>query len=319
MFAILQQLNMIPNSRLLPSLRSFIPFASASPLQLPSYKDTSLPNWGLALLRTATPMLIILLHGRIKFFIAKLVYRPIYKTLPRPTGESMFSGLDVKAPELEYDAPDRISSTRRRSGEDAQTLRALEGRPAMERRSTLEVREEREEERMRLLSISIEQQDIPSDDDEERHQAPLISFDVEATDSVPDAMGSWSAELRSANDMQPSGDVRYHITGLTLLPTISATEGLREIVASILVLPLETLMVRIIARAYRQSAGAVVSDLYEVSSFRALLPASSNLLGAFTLQIAVTGVVWAGFTFGTQWYTASRAKYTETPGSQAAP
>jgi hypothetical protein len=251
-------------------------------------------------------MLIILIHGRVKFYISKLLYRPIYKTLPRPTGDSMFSGLDISAPDMEYDAPDRTLNPPLRQGEDAPTLRALEGRPA------LEVREEREEERMRLLSMSMEQRDESTDDeDEEMHQAALISFDVEATDASPNTAGSWSAELRSANEMKPSNDVNYRVTGLTMLPTILATEGIREIVAGILVMPLEAVMVRIIGRAYQRSAGLSVSNLYDLYSFRDLVPAYGNLFGAFAIQVVVTGAVWAGFTFGTQRWASKRRPNTE--------
>lgn len=225
----------------------------------------------------------------------------------------MFSGLGITAPALEYDAPDRVGNDSNRTGEDAQTLRALEGRPALgEGLPALEVREEREEERMRLLSISIEQQEVPSDDEEERQQAPLISFDVEATDTTPGPSGSWSAELRSANDVQSTGDVKYRVTGLTMLPTILATEGLREIFAGILVLPLEALMVRVIARAYRQSAGSSMSDLYEIFSVRDLLPASSNILGAFAVQVVVTGIVWSAFTVGSQWWVTTQDKHSNS-------
>lgn len=301
LFAILQQLNLIPSSRWGPSPKSFIPYSVQSPLRLMPSDYSSLISRSLGLLRTASPMLIILLHGRVKFYLSKLLYRPIYKTLPRPLGDSMFSALDIHAPDMEYDAPDRLPERRRNDGTDRRTLRALEGRP------DLEAREEREEERMRVLSRSMEQRDIISDDeDEELHQATLISFDVEATDAMPDASGSWSAELRSANDMKPSSDLNYRVTGLTMLPTILATEGLREIFAGILVMPLEALMVRIIGRAYHQSAGLSVSNLYELFSIRALLPASGNLFGAFAIQVAVTGFVWAGYTFGVELWTQYR-------------
>jgi hypothetical protein len=212
----------------------------------------------------------------------------------------MFTGVDISPPDMEYDAPDRISPEPRQ-GEDARTLRALEGRPA------LEIREEREEERMRLLSRSMEPRDDLTDDDtEELHQATLLSFDIEPGEAIPNTAGSWSAELRSANEPKSSNETNYRVTGLTMLPTILAAEGLREIVAGMLVLPLEAIMVRIIARDYRASASLGLSDLYGVFSLRDLVPASTNLLGSFTIQVAITGIVWAGFTIGTHWSTVWR-------------
>jgi hypothetical protein len=76
-------------------------------------------------------------------------------------------------------------------------------------------------------------------------------------------------------------------------------------------MPLEALMVRIIGRAYQRSAGLDVSNLYELSSVRDLLPASGNLFGAFAIQIAVTGVVWAGYTLGVGLWVAHRRPKTE--------
>ena len=202
---------------------------------------------------------------------------------------------------MEYDAPDRLPE-RRSEGMDQRTLHALEGRP------TLEVREEREEERMRLLSRAMEQQDndrSEDEGDEELQQATLISFDIEASDAAPSAAapnasgsGSWSAELRSTNDMKASEVTSYRVTGLTMLPTILATEGLREVIAGLLVLPLESLMVRTIGRAYQKSAALDVANLYAPFSFGDMVPAYGNLFGAFSIQVVVTGAVWAGYTFG---------------------
>lgn len=259
-------------------------------------------------------MLIILLHGRAKFYISKLLYRPIYKTLPRPTGDSMFSGLDMSAPDMDFDAPDRVPTPPPRHGEDAPTLRALEGRPA------LEVRDEREEERLRMIASSMEPQDDATDEeDEEMRQATLVSFDVQATHAPANTAGNWSAELRSANEPKKPDGIMYRVTGLTMLPTILATEGLREIVAGFLVIPLEAIMVRIIGRAYLQSGGSSVSNLYEIFSFRDVLPAWQSILGGFAIQVAVTGVVWGAFTFGAMRLTAKKKPKKDEEGEKDAP
>jgi len=307
MFAILQQLHIMPSSRLFPSFTSFIPFTKASPLQLPptpSLNPTSLASWAGSLLATAAPILIILVHGKAKYFISRLLYRPIYKCLPRPTGDSMFSGIPEAAPSVEYDAPDRINEAGNIEvapgvsvrAEDPQTLRALEGRPAAEDQEAPTRRERRE-------TVFEMEQDSSDEEDAEMAHATLISFDVEATESMENSLGGWSAELRSANEPKLSKDVKYRVTGLTLLPTILATEGLREVIAGVLVMPLEAVMVRTIARAYRLSAGSSVSDLYRL---RDPVPAFENLFSAFTLQLAITGVVWAGFTVGSQWWAGKK-------------
>ena len=212
----------------------------------------------------------------------------------------MFSGIPDAAPAMEYDAPDRtpgrdVAPNATVRAEDPPTLRALEGRPATEPQN--EVQPGRTE------AVFEIEHDSSDEEDGEMAQATLISFDVEATESMDNSLGSWSAELRSANEPRLSQDVKYRVTGLTLLPTIMATEGLREVIAGILVMPLEAVMVRIIARAYRQSAGLSTSDIYRL---RELVPAFETLFSAFTLQLAVTGVVWAGFSVGSQWWAARK-------------
>ena len=211
----------------------------------------------------------------------------------------MFSGIAEEVPAVEYDAPDRpdgidVAPHVRVRAEDQPTLQALEGRPTDPHNEAPPPRQEAMFEMGR---------DSSDEEDTEMAQATLISFDVEATEQMDNNLGGWSAELRSANEPKPSIEVKYRVTGLTLLPTILATEGLREVVAGILVLPLEAVMVRIIARAYRQSAGLSVSDIYQL---RELVPAFENLFTAFTLQLAITGIVWAGFTIASQRWAARK-------------
>ncbi|KAE9362927.1 hypothetical protein N431DRAFT_357093 [Stipitochalara longipes BDJ] len=290
MFAILQQLNLVPASWLLPSFRSFIPFSRASPLQLPpipSLGISSLGSFAGSLLWTAAPMLMVLAHSKFKYMVGRIMYRPIYKILPRPSGDSMFSGLEMTTPMMEYDTPDQpVGERSRNRTEDEPTLRALEGRPALDRTETRIRQTEREH-------------DTSDDEEEELTQATLISFDVEATDVVESSLGTWSAELRSANEPKASQVLRYHITGLTMLPPIMATEGLRQIVTGIIVMPLETLMVRVIGRAYRTSAGMEMDDMFIWG-----IPSLGNIVAALAVQLVVTGVIWTGYTAGAQWLAA---------------
>lgn len=302
MFAILQQLHLIPAARLLPSFMSFIPFTAASPLQLPpppSSNVESILAWGTALFSSAAPFLMILAHGKIKFFVARMLYRPIYKSLPRPIGDSIFSGLSGHAPLMEFDTPDiTIEEERSRRGEDTPTLRALEGLPALDR-------DGREETRTHQSALDAGD-DSSEDGNDEMQQATLISFDVEATEAVENSLGTWSAELRSANEPVPLENINYSTTGLTMLPVILAAEGLREIFAGLLVLPLEAVMVRVIARAYRQDAGLGVIDLYSIGAIKGFVGRRS-LVGVFALQVVLTGAIWAGFTVTTQWLTRRRS------------
>jgi len=213
----------------------------------------------------------------------------------------MFSG--IPAPVVEYDAPDRpegieVTPNVHVRAEDPSTLRALEGRPS--------VSPQNESQQGRRDAVFEAEQNSSDEEEAEMAQATLISFDVEASESMDNSLGGWSAELRSANEPKTSKEVKYRVTGLTLLPTILATEGLREVIAGVLVMPLEAVMVRIIARAYRQSASLSTSDVYRL---RELVPAFETLFSVFTLQLAVTGLVWAGFTVGSQrWASRTYAR-----------
>lgn len=181
---------------------------------------------------------------------------------------------------------------RDRTDYDEPTLRALEGLPALER---TEARQERE--------------DSSDGEDDELAHATLISFDVEPTEGAESTAGPWSAELRSANEPKVSEFVKYRVTGLTMLPAIMATEGLRDIVTGIIVMPFEAIMVRLLAKAYRESAGLGVRDLYAVGPH---ISSSSlgNLASIVGMQVVVTGIIWAGFTVGSQVWL-SRTKLRE--------
>jgi len=193
---------------------------------------------------------------------------------------------------MEYDTPDRPEE-RQGSRSDEPTLRALEGMPT-------------------LVSVHGDE----TDDDEEMAHATLISFDVEATEPVENAAGTWSAELRSANEPKAPEEVKYRVTGLTMLPPIMATEGLREIVAGVIVMPLEAVMVRIIGRAYRASAGLPMDDMYSIGF---TIRGFQNIASALTMQLVVTGIAWAGFTIGTQWWgRKKRAMMAEKAAAESA-
>jgi hypothetical protein len=315
LFAILQQLHIMPSSRIFPSWQSFFPFTKSSPIQLPpapSRNISSLASWASSALVTLAPILVILVHGKAKFFISRLLYRPIYKSLPRPTGDSMFSGIPDAAPSMEYDAPDRINVVEdieiapdpTFQGENAHSLQALEGQ------ATESVPPPEIDSRPAFFDVG---QESSEEEEMETAHATMISFDVEQTETQDNTVGTWSAELRSTNSPRRSKRKQYHVTGLTLLPTILATEALREVIAGILVMPLEALMARIIARAYRKSAGASVADLYTLFQ---PVPVAENLLSAFALQVVIAGTTWAGFTLVSHCVASIRYPGAEKKGGE---
>ncbi|RDW74162.1 hypothetical protein BP5796_07604 [Coleophoma crateriformis] len=290
MFAVLQQLNMISSDRLLPSFKSFIPFSAESPLEmapLSTLTPMTLVPWATPLLRSVAPMAIIYAHAKVKFWVARFVNAFLYAALPHP--KKVGSDQRQSSRSFWSSEPESTSQRNRRPrAADEQTLRALEGRPQSSR-----------------LTSQPQQADFDPDtsDDEEPElaHATLISFDVEATDVMENMMestGSWSAELRSANEPEPSSRVAYRITTLTMLPAFLGAEGLSEIVAGIILLPLEAMMVRFIGRAYRGSAGLGVSDLYEVIDKN---PGFDKLFSAFAIQLVLAGSIWTGTTLAARW------------------
>jgi len=298
MFAIVQQLNMWPSDRLLPSLRSLIPFSAYSPLQLPplpsSLSAAALFSWATALFLNVAPLGLVLAHTAVTSTVSSLIYAPLYRLLPRPINplDGLFLGMMdpsdylERSTDIDYDAPDSEnhypsgtvdgeSTTPRASAALSQhtaTLQALEGRPP-------------------------NRDDSSDEDDHEMSQQTLITFDVEATEMTEATMGTWSAELRSANEPPPKEPV-YRITALTMLPPFLAAEGLSTVVAGILVLPLEALMVRTVGRGYRRSAGLGTGDLF----MGAMIPwhALINIFAVHAVELTFTGAIWAAFTIGSQ-------------------
>ncbi|ESZ94623.1 hypothetical protein SBOR_5034 [Sclerotinia borealis F-4128] len=291
MFAMLYQFELINSNQLLPPLMSLIPFSKSSLLQAPpppSANIKSILSWAFALVRSTTPIVAILFHGKIKHIVSRLLYRPVYKSLPRPKGESMFTGLGFGAPILEFDTPDDPEEHGPIRGGEEDTLRALEGLPALERT-------EPRSRRHTNASISV--------DEDEDARPTLISFDVDhaSTPVEPSSgLGTWSAELRSANDPGESKDIKYRKTGLTMLPTILAAQGFRDLAASILTTPLEAMMLRIVGRTYGNKVGISLADFYEIG-FQ--MPSLKLLISSWAFQFIVTGIVWTGFTLVIEHYT----------------
>ncbi|KAM3074921.1 hypothetical protein ACMFMG_008327 [Clarireedia jacksonii] len=296
-FAMLQQVDVFASSSILPPLSFFVPFSNTSPFRppLPSAHFRSLLSWVFSIGRSAIPMLLVAFHGKFKAILSFLLYRPIYKSLPRPKGESMFSGMNITVPFMEYDTPDAIEETTSVRSEDEQTLRALEGLPALER---TEARPRRE---------TVDSFGSNEDDDTDLAQPTLISFDVDDTAAtlVEPSYGSWSAELRSANEPPSSSGTKYRITGLTMLPIILAAEGLKDLCAAVVAMPIEQVMLRSIVRAYGGTSTGGLQNIYNVGF---TMPNATNVFAAYAFQLVASGIIWAGFTLATEWFVMKGKK-----------
>lgn len=297
MLAILQQLNMWQSNRLLPSFRSLIPFSPYSPLQIPPFPASFTPaaiwSWTTSLIVNVAPLGLVLAYSMASSTISSIIYAPIYKLLPRPVNQTE-TFLREMAEELDNietalnthlspsswqpdtsstaDWEPTTSGTSAAPSQHVATLQALEGRPP-------------------------NRDDSSDEEDHEMSQQTLITFDVEPTEITEAAMGTWSAELRSANEPPPR-ETTYQITALTMLPPLLAAEGLSSVLAGLALIPLEAIMVRIVARAYRRSAGLGTGDLFAgvIIPWRVI----PNIFVVLSMELAITAALWAGFTIGSQ-------------------
>jgi hypothetical protein len=296
MFAIIQQLNMWPSSRLLPSLTSLIPFSAYSPLQLPplptSLSTEALRSWAAALFLNMAPLGLVLAHSVLSSVLSSMVYGLVYTSLPKPVNPKQdlpFPGLSSDfepTGEVDYDyAADAENHDPLRIGDGESPAPHTSAAPS-QHTATLQALEGRRP----------NHDDSSDEDDHEMSQQTLITFDVEATEMTEATMGTWSAELRSANEPPPKEKI-YRTSALTMLPPLLVAEGFSVILAEIglVILPLEAVMVRTVARAYRRSAGLGAEDLFEVFSYR---NPWINIFAVQAVELALTGALWAAFTFG---------------------
>lgn len=296
MFAILLQLNIWQSNRLLPSLRSLFPFSPYSPLQMPplpvSLSPAALWSWATTLVSNVAPLALVLAHSMASSIVSSYIYAPVYKSLPRPVNQmaAIFQEVQEELENLEdrvsqpppdaphpdpSSPPDFEPATPRPSAAPSQhtaTLQALEGR------STI-------------------QDDSSDDEDHEISQQTLITFDVEATEMTEATIGTWSAELRSANEPAPR-ETTYQITALTMLPPLLAAESFSSVLSGLMLIPLEAIMVRTVASAYRRSAGLGTADMFAgwVIPWRAV----PNIIAVHAVEFAFSTAIWAAFTVVSQ-------------------
>lgn len=284
LFAILQQSNLITATRMLPCLKSFILFSSESPFQLPPNPSFS-SSWSGELFQMALPFLALYSYNKIRARISNYTYRPIYKSIPRPTGDIMVQHDAFGGTGALYNSEAGVTI-----GEPNVTREGYDERVRTSD-EPIEVVERRGPDR--------EVQEASDDEEDELAHATLISFDVEPTEGPESVAGPWSAELRSANEPKPSDGVKYRVTGLTMLPAIMATEATRDIVTDILVMPCEAIMLRVLATTYRRSAGLGTYGLWPIG-LQINMSSAMNLMTVIGAQFFISGIILTGFTIGTQ-------------------
>jgi hypothetical protein len=232
MFAILQQLGLISADRWFPSLRSFIPFTTYSPLQLPA--QLALP----AIIQSIGPVIAVYVYGKIHKGVSIYLEDQTSHAIPRA-----FSWSVPKEPVPLDDYHDYLRSV----AEDA-------------------------------AEPSVEEEPTPGDTGREAEaiseESPELEFVPGHSTPVP--------ELRRT---------RYdRMMILTVMPAMLASENLSNWLGSFVLLPLELVMVNVVGRAYRRSAGLPTSDMGL---------SWGNVGNALILhmgEMVITGVLWAGYT-----------------------
>lgn len=157
--------------------------------------------------------------------------------------------------------------------------------------------------------INREDEYATDDDENERVNTTLISFDVEATEASPDAPpGLWSAELRPSQATDARGDAQpvYLDTLLTQLPALLAANIFTDTTLRLLMAAYEATALRLMARSHRLRYGLPCDDIYAPNvlsdlSWRAV----ANLLGVELMHITISGEIWAVFTGLAQFFHMS--------------
>ncbi|XWX02008.1 hypothetical protein V2A60_010040 [Cordyceps javanica] len=153
------------------------------------------------------------------------------------------------------------------------------------------------------------------EDDNERVNTTLISFDVEATEASPDAPpGLWSAELRpsQATDARSDAQPLYLDTLLTQLPALLAANMYSDTTLRLMMAAYEATALRLMARCHRLSHGLPCDDIYVPNplselSWRAVV----HLLGAELMHMAISGEIWAVFTGLAQYFHMSDKQWKD--------
>ncbi|EGX94926.1 hypothetical protein CCM_03198 [Cordyceps militaris CM01] len=153
------------------------------------------------------------------------------------------------------------------------------------------------------------------EDDSERVNTTLISFDVEATEASPDAPpGLWSAELRPSQAADAKADAQpvYLDTLLTQLPALLAANIYTDTTLRLLMAAYEATALRLMARYHRLRYGLPCDDIYVPNVLSELSwRAVTHLVGAELMHLAISGEIWAFFTGLAQYYHMSDKEWKE--------
>lgn len=319
----MQRLGLIPANQWLPRPTYFIPFTEDSPIPAPppleGVDPVSLLRWCGHAVVNATPFLVWVMVLRIARDLQPEVWSQIFKRLPSTAfrGRRLPPAPPPPSPPPETAPPqleDETSIEQLPSSFD-DNVQTADGQANSQTQPT-EAREPQPD-----TYMNREDEYATDEDEGERVNTTLISFDVEATEASPDAPpGLWSAELRPSQATDPRGDSQpiYLDTLLTQLPALLAANIYTDTALRLMMAAYEATALRLMARFHRAQRGLPCDDIYPPNvltdlSWRAV----TNLLGAELVHMTISGEIWAVFTALTQYFHMSDKEWKAAEAKKA--
>ncbi|OAA75533.1 hypothetical protein LEL_07521 [Akanthomyces lecanii RCEF 1005] len=314
-FASMQRLGLIPADRWLPRPSYFIPFTEDSPIPAPppleGFDPLSLLRWSGHVVVNATPFLVWVMVLRVARDLQPEVWSQIFNRLP----STAFRGRRIPPPPATPTPPPEEAPILLPDETIHEQL--LEDAPLVldEQEADVDLPPTEHHEAHVESYMNREDEYATDEDENERVNTTLISFDVEATEASPDAPpGLWSAELRPSQATDARGDAQpvYLDTLLTQLPALLAANIFTDTSLRLMMAAYEATALRLMARCHRLRYGLPCDDIYAPNvltdlSWRAV----TNLLGAELLHITISGEIWAVFTGLAQYFHRSDKEWKE--------
>lgn len=337
LYVTLQRLDILPASQWFPSPSFFIPCSATSPIPAPpppkDFSAGSLLQWFGRLCINAAPMVAFVVWGRIWTRVTTRLWKELNSRLPntahrrkelpppRPATPEPILTAEIdpeQIPEILRQIEDIISAepdmSQLQSPLPENQQPALhppvpppappgESTPSPGPASTVAPVPPAPSTARRPSAFSARGGDDYASDEEEHEtvSATLISFDVEATESLDAPPGLWSAELRPSLGpearLAASQQPLYLDTMLTRLPAFMAADIFSVVFAYVTVAPYEAVALRLVARAFRRRMGLGVDDILEPNLLAGLTwRAVANFLGLEFTHLMLVGEVWAAIT-----------------------
>lgn len=249
------------------------------------------------------PLSMVYFYGEVKGFVSDQCNRQIYRLLPHPDGGGMFAGIESAAHDTTIN---HAAGTAPTAPQETENFESANDAIATETVPRSDANRDASQSSNRRASSDAESDDAQDHQGRDRAGETIFSFEYEVTDTLISSNTPYSATLRpqqSAKSKNDDPDLLFRVTGLTMMPTILAFEMSREVVAGLICLPLETLMVRSLATAYRHSAGLGTKDLFPALPLKNLWLSKavlSKVLIILGMQFVVSGVIWAAYTTVTE-------------------